>query len=214
MYFPWLYTSAEHARVKYFPSQVVIFFMTVCAGVWHTVPLACYTQMSNSLCSKCVLAGGKKKGYGHRYGTSPCACVCVNVWPMLHRLRHSRTRRAAPFLLQPLTNTHSPRKLLSGQICDDISSGGPILQACRKWLAEEQTGRDSSEESLDGDSCYPGLSSTGEPTTSTPPPAFFRQRQKRWGTKQVHISVCIFSMKEEKKKAVLLLVMLLHYHYD
>lgn len=41
------------------------FSMTMCAGVWHNVPLGCYPQMSNSLCSKCVLAGGKKKGYGN-----------------------------------------------------------------------------------------------------------------------------------------------------
>lgn len=112
--FPWLYilTQPNMPEWSTFHHKWSFFFMTMCAGVWHTVPLACYTQMSNSLCNKCVLAGGKKKGYGHRYGTSPCACVCVNVWPMLHRLRHSHTRRAAPFLLQPLANTHSPRKLL------------------------------------------------------------------------------------------------------
>lgn len=85
-----------------------------------------------------------------------------------------------------------------------LAAAAPVLQACRKWLAEEQTGHDSSEESLDRDSCYPGLSTTGESTTTHLKFALFRVRQNgrgsRWGVQfsawkkgQIQIRTLFFS---------------------
>lgn len=170
------------------------FQRTMCAGVWHTLPLACYTRMSNSLCCKCVLAGGKE---GVMLMVMMFVCVCeficdpyCTTWGICTPIEPLAKHTCSPPTL--CTHTHTQlqthtfisawsyitliRRASPGTVADDISSGGPMLQACRKWLAEEQTGHDSSEESLDRDSCYPGLSSTGELTTTHLNSALFRLR--------------------------------------
>ena len=91
-----IFTSAEHARVKCVSVQMATSIWPMCVGVWHIVPLACYTQMSNALYGKCVLAGGKK-GVMIMVMTRlwVSVCVCVIMWPMLHYLRHFHTRWAS-----------------------------------------------------------------------------------------------------------------------
>lgn len=189
-----IFTSVEHVRVKCLSLQMVI-FLTMCAGAWHTVPLACYIQMSNFVCRKCVLAGGKKWVMVMiivcALMREPCCAtwgICTPVEPLAKHTCTPPTPRAHAHTLTTPLQAHTLITVWNyitlilwmshGPISDDISSGGPMLQGCRKWLAEEQTGRDSSEESLDRDSCYPGLSSTGEstPHTST---ALFRQKTRR-----------------------------------
>lgn len=72
----------------------------------------------------------------------------------------------------------------AGPSSEDINGDAPTLQACRKWLAEEQTGHDSSEERLDRDSCYPGQNSTG----NTTPNLHYVDWEKKEGVRIVRLN--------------------------
>lgn len=161
------------------------FFIWPCVQVCDTVCHLLVTHRWASPFVANVFWQVGKKGYNDGCGV----CLCVNAWPMMHFWRplHARWATSSAHLhstnpsYTSITPTNDVFILLASPspICDSINHSSPMLQACRKWLGKEQTGHDSSEEGPDGDSCYPGLSSTGESTATHLNCALFRPRRKQ-----------------------------------
>lgn len=87
---------------------------------------------------------------------NPCCPTCGICTPIEPPAKDICIHTTAPCL--SLSHTHVPMWnyitlflwTSPSPVGDSISNGGPTLPACRKWLDEEQTGRDSSKERLIG----------------------------------------------------------------